>query len=201
MLIHHLDITEVQDLKSLLESCPKLGSFYNHKLMKHNIITFNEKLKSKKNSHLFLLFFISFILYKIISAVIVNAFAEDSFEHLSADNINSPFDLFVKFFSIVVIAPFFETVIFQVLPIETMIKFKAKPLLAVLLSSVIFALAHSYNIVYIITVFPLGFVYCYYYYLLRYKDKYLAFLSVVGLHAASNLFAYVNNFILIPLVN
>lgn len=169
--------------------------------MKHHFITFNDKLKSKKNSHLFLLFFISFILYKIISAVIVNAFAEDSFEHLSADNINSPFDLFVKFFSIVVIAPFFETVIFQVLPIETMIKFKTKPLLAVLLSSVIFALAHSYNIVYIITVFPLGFVYCYYYYLLRYKDKYLAFLSVVGLHAASNLFAYVNNFILIPLVN
>src|SRR5690554_8224868 len=97
--------------------------------MRHHIITFNDKLKSKKNSHLFLLFFISFILYKIISAFIVNAFAEDSFEHLSADNINSPFDLFVKFFSIVVIAPFFELVIFQVLLIEMMIKFKFKLLL------------------------------------------------------------------------
>src|SRR5690554_1863195 len=167
--------------------------------MKSKIQVISEILKNKRNSYLFLIFFLIIISYKIISAVIVNTFEKDSFEHLSA--IGGSYELFTKFFSLVVIAPWFETLIFQVLIIEILVRLKLRPYLAVVLAAIIFAVAHSYNIIYIIVVFPLGFVYCYYYYLLRRKDKYLAFLSVVGLHAASNLFAYVNNFILIPLVN
>ena len=154
-------------------------------------------LEKTNRSKLFLVFFLLIFIYDVLSSIVVNAFFPSTFAHIS-DEINS-YELFVQFFLLMLIAPLFETLIFQVIIIEGLHKFKFIPsAIIVLISAVFFAVAHHYNIIYMLAVFPVGFIFSYYYFILR-EDKYIAFLSVCALHSGTNLIAYGNNNILVPL--
>ena len=155
-------------------------------------------LEKTNRSKLFLVFFLLIFIYDVLSSIVVNAFFPSTFAHIS-DEINS-YELFVQFFLLMLIAPLFETLIFQVIIIEGLHKFKFIPsAIIVLISAVFFAVAHHYNIIYMLAVFPVGLIFSYYYFILR-EDKYIAFLSVCALHSATNLIAYGNNNILVPLI-
>ena len=155
-------------------------------------------LEKTNRSKLFLVFFLLIFIYDVLSSIVVNAFFPSTFAHIS-DEINS-YELFVQFFLLMLIAPLFETLIFQVIIIEGLHKFKFIPsAIIVLISAVVFAVAHHYNIIYMLAVFPVGLIFSYYYFILR-EDKYIAFLSVCALHSATNLIAYGNNNIFVPLI-
>ena len=155
-------------------------------------------LEKANRSKLFLVFFLLIFIYDVLSSIVVNAFFPSTFAHIS-DEINS-YELFVQFFLLMLIAPLFETLIFQVIIIEGLHKFKFIPsAIIVLISAVFFAVAHHYNIIYMLAVFPVGLIFSYYYFILR-EDKYIAFLSVCALHSATNLIAYGNNNILVPFI-
>ncbi len=144
---------------------------------------------------MFLTFLLVDVLYQLIVGFVIDKFFPETFDHIQV--LTVPYDLFVRFFLLVLIAPFLETLIFQFLIIEGLSKLKAKPLIVVSVSAALFSLAHGYNVVYIVAVFPAGLLFGYYYYILRTEDKAIAFLSVVALHAAFNLLAYMNNYFLV----
>src|SRR5690554_3406970 len=162
--------------------------------MSGRILSIDFKLKKITNSKLFFLFLFSAIFYQIMSGVIVDILSPETLDHISG--YKKPQELFTRFFFLVLLAPFFETIFLQWLPIELLIKFKIRLSFTLLFSAIIFALAHTYNLIYIIGVFPFGLILAYYYSILRLRDKWIAFLSVMALHSAINLFAYINNYLL-----
>src|SRR5690554_4025344 len=165
--------------------------------MINKLLFFHLSIKNAPNNKLFGYFLLFSIIYQIISGFIVNLFNSKAF---SSDNSPSdPMELFIHFFLLTLIASLIETIIFQVLIIEMLIKVKLKPFIAVIVSSIVFALIHTYNLTYILVVLPLGVVLGYYYYILRFRDKWIAFLSVFALHSAVNLFAYISNYFIVPL--
>ncbi len=90
----------------------------------------------------------------------------------------------------VILTPIVETYVFQSLPNLIMNKIKVKNIfLRIVIPSLIFALSHNFNVIYICMAFCAGLVFnCMY---LTYKDnnnKY-AFILVVVIHASYNFFA------------
>ena len=164
--------------------------------MYRKAIAINKKLKGLKWHNLFLTLLLIDTLYQIVSAIIINVFFPETFSHMQA--LTEGYDFFVQFFLLVLIAPFLETALFQMLVIEGFIRLKIRPIVAVIVSAVLFSLAHSYNAVYMLAVFPAGLIFGYYYYILRTQDKAIAFLSVAALHAAVNFLTYINNYFLVP---
>lgn len=88
------------------------------------------------------------------------------------------------------IAPFFETLFFQRIPIELMQKkdfFKSKPCLIILISAFLFAVTHYYDIAYIVVVFPIGLILAYSYIIYQKKEsKLTAFKVVFIIHMLRN---------------
>lgn len=163
--------------------------------MYRKAIAINNRLKHLGKQKLFLVLLLFFVCYQVGNAIIINLFFPGTFDHIQGQF--GSYDLFVRFFLHVLIAPFLETVIFQMLVIEGLSRLKVRPLIAVVVSAVLFSLAHSYSVVYMFAVFPAGLLFGYYYYLLRTGDKAIAFLSVAALHAAVNFLTYMNNYFLV----
>lgn len=89
-----------------------------------------------------------------------------------------------------IVAPFFETLFFQLIIIEILRSYNLHRMLIVFLSAFLFALAHYYNLTYIVATFFIGLLLSYYYLSMRiYKEKYV-FLRVFLLHSCLNLFAF-----------
>lgn len=110
---------------------------------------------------------------------------------------NTPVGVFTEFLATVILAPFLETIIFQVIVIELLIRLRVRPLIAILTSALLFALSHNYHIFYILAVLPSGILFAYYYYILRKRKGVLfAFLVIALLHALLNLLAFLGNHVL-----
>jgi membrane protease YdiL (CAAX protease family) len=90
----------------------------------------------------------------------------------------------------VMVAPLFETLLFQSLIIEIICKIIKRPrkniCIAVIASSLAFALNHTYSISYVIITFFIGIIFALTYYLGRYRKE-SAILLVFIIHAMYNL--------------
>ena len=93
-------------------------------------------------------------------------------------------------------APLIETLLFQSLIIEIICRIIKRPrtnvLIAVLVSSLAFALSHTYSIIYVVFNFFVGIIYALAYYLGRYRKE-SAIILVFSLHSLDNLVASLYN--------
>jgi membrane protease YdiL (CAAX protease family) len=116
-----------------------------------------------------------------------------TFYHLEFKSNSVPFQSKTEEFVLVVfIAPILETLIFQYLPYFYLKKYR--DIYTLLISSILFGLAHAYSIIYIIYGFAVGllFISAYYYSI---KKNVNPFLLVAFSHFIYNLFAFcMNNF-------
>ncbi|MFP4621479.1 MAG: CPBP family intramembrane glutamic endopeptidase [Bacteroidales bacterium] len=96
-------------------------------------------------------------------------------------------------FASVLLAPIFETFIYQFSVIKLFRWIVKKTLwnfsIAIPVSAVLFSISHSYSIYYQINTFLIGILYAVIFYLAQYRKDWPAFLVVVVLHASWNLFA------------
>ena len=94
-----------------------------------------------------------------------------------------------KFFTLLLLAPSLETVMFQSIPIELSLYFSKKKWIAVLLSSSCFSLVHFYNPVYIVMTFFGGLILSIFYLHCQKLGEFpLGY--VILLHSLYNLFGY-----------
>lgn len=95
-------------------------------------------------------------------------------------------------------APLIETLLFQSLIIEVICKIIKRPrrniYIAIIVSSVAFALNHTYSVGYVIITFFLGIIYALAYYYGKYRKE-SATILVFLLHSLYNLFASLYNMI------
>jgi len=144
--------------------------------MKDNIVnSFYDKLE--RNSYsipLFLLLLILDISINVLLSVIVGYLNPDL---LTSFDPESP--LGEIFFYTVLLGPLFETFVFQYLIINILLFFNFKYGIIVLISSVCFALDHSYNVVYVAFAFISGLFYASYYMYLKSINYKKAFLNVL----------------------
>lgn len=130
--------------------------------------------------------FLTVLLFQIILAFVLNFldidFGENPMKDKSAENI---------FFLVVIVAPIFETLLFNVLPIKAIQFFIKNKLVIVLLSSLGFASIHTYSIVYLIMTY-FGAIGLNTFYLVIEEKK--GFLNAIGLtvllHSIYNLFGF-----------
>lgn len=98
-----------------------------------------------------------------------------------------------------IVVPLVETLIFQSLIIEIICKIIKRPrkniLIAVVASSLAFALNHTYSLSYVVFAFGMGIIYALAYYLGRYRKE-SAIILVFILHAMYNLSASLQNMLL-----
>ena len=140
-----------------------------------------------------LFFYTSFfvIFLNIIISMIFDKIT--TFYHLEFKSNSIPFQSKTEEFILVVfIAPILETLIFQYLPYFYLNKYRY--IYTILISSILFVLAHAYSIIYIIYGFTVGllFISAYYYSI---KKNLSPFLLVAFSHFIYNLFAFcMNNF-------
>tara|TARA_R110000744_G_scaffold297985_1_gene407682 strand:- start:53 stop:508 length:456 start_codon:yes stop_codon:yes gene_type:complete len=100
---------------------------------------------------------------------------------------------FFKFFIAVVLAPLYETFIFQYIPIKIIgyIKIKKKIYsyaIAILASGLLFGIVHAKNPIYAIFGFIVGCIFAYMFILFSIRKDFNPFLAVVILHGTVNLF-------------
>tara|TARA_R110002126_G_scaffold254831_2_gene397932 strand:- start:252 stop:707 length:456 start_codon:yes stop_codon:yes gene_type:complete len=101
--------------------------------------------------------------------------------------------LLFKFFIAVVLAPIYETFIFQYIPIKIIgfIKIKKKIYsyaIAILASGLLFGIVHAKNPIYAIFGFIVGCIFAYMFILFSIRKDFNPFLAVVILHGTVNLF-------------
>lgn len=156
--------------------------------MKGNIInSFYGKLE--RNSYsipLFLLLLILDIIINFSFSTIVGYFNPALLTSLDPDT-----SLGEVFFYTVLLGPLFETFVFQCLIINVLFFFKFKYGITLLISSLCFALDHSYNVVYVVFAFISGLFYASYYMYLKSINYKKAFLNVWLIHLLYNLTAFI----------
>lgn len=102
---------------------------------------------------------------------------------------------YVVFFVSVLFAPFIETLIFQSLIFSVARKFNLKDSLIILLSTMLFASIHYYNLAYFLVMIFSGFFYSYTFSQISNRENnFTAFLFVSSIHAANNLVAFLVDF-------
>ena len=145
---------------------------------------FGNQFHERKNP--FLLVFIVKIIYAGLTGYIVEYFDPSAFntaldrEHIAIQLLTS-----------VVLGPIFETLLFQVLIIEALRSFKVSDIYSILISSLLFALSHSYNISYMIVTFIPGIIFALYYIgLRRRRDWFVSAFFVFAVHSLYNLFVF-----------
>jgi len=99
------------------------------------------------------------------------------------------------FFSAVILAPVFETIIYQFSVIK-IIRWIIKNTIwnfsiAIPISAILFAISHPYSIYYQISTLLIGILYGIIFYIAQYRKDWPAFLVVLILHASWNLFAFI----------
>ncbi|MDP1845004.1 MAG: CPBP family glutamic-type intramembrane protease [Sediminibacterium sp.] len=129
---------------------------------------------------------IIFLLLEIINSYI--------FAFLFPDVKGSEFqNIFEELFVVVLFAPIIETYLIQHLVIINVLKYsKGNFLFALLVSAIVFGLAHTYSIIYIIKTFISGLIFGILYLTMR-KNSNKAILFVTFTHSAYNLFAVTVN--------
>lgn len=134
-----------------------------------------------------------FLLYSFLAHELFDFFFNDPFENIIAN-----YSLFRLFLEVIMIAPFIETIIFQVFVIQVLlwisikvlnIKSKGTEIFTLLVSAGIFSIAHIGNhIFYPILVFPLGMLLSkLYLFYMKNFDSFKAYLITFYYHLFHNL--------------
>lgn len=150
-------------------------------------LIFNRKYFFKSLLIGFLLFLLSFT-----SSYLIHKLIGVSLGKQNANSINSDFNSFIF---VVLIVPIFETLIFQWLIIyQTYVSYTRghKKQFAILLSSILFGLFHSYSLYYVLVTTAAGVLlatsFCYF----REKTNWLsAIIYVTVIHSLSNLLVFI----------
>lgn len=141
---------------------------------------------------LFLFVFILDLIFNFITSELVTWLWPQTYEIAKGTRDYSG-GLYEELFVNTIWIPVFETLLFQVLPIEILNRIFNSPRLAIVVSAILFSLSHYYNWVYIVAVLPAGLLYASYYSYLKKAGITKAFLSVTAIHALSNLCAFMIN--------
>lgn len=149
------------------------------------------KIPQNKNFKFLILFFFILFIYTVTTSSISNLFDPSLLETSMSKEKN----LMFVFFMLVVVAPIFETLIYQTAVIEILLKFKIGMRGAIVISALLFGLSHSYSFIYILLAIGTGFVLAYYYASLREQGKINKILFVTILHALINLVVFIHNHI------
>ncbi len=137
--------------------------------------------------------FIDIVLLFLLSISITYTQGDEVFdlEFLSGESLSS------IFFLVVIFAPIFETFLFQLLIIETVLfvwrklDLQNSMLFSVIISGFAFGISHAYNIYYIsVTVF-MGILYGLFYFVAKGHKELNPFLIVCIIHSISNLVGFV----------
>ncbi|MCY4781215.1 CPBP family glutamic-type intramembrane protease [Sphingobacterium sp. UT-1RO-CII-1] len=136
----------------------------------------------------FVLFFsIKILVTGFLSFLVSNYIGQEYLANPVQDN-----PTYATFFLVVILFPFIETLIFQYLVFYIGRKLNIKDYLTILLSTLFFALAHHYNVVYVVVTFFSGFIYAYAFFFLSKKaNDLIAFLFISFLHILNNLLAFI----------
>jgi len=128
-----------------------------------------------------------FVLCQILLALlaIFNDLISNAFQQSGIDE----FDSFKeKVFLVLVFAPIFETIVFNLILNEIFFKLFGKAVYAIILSSILFGLIHYYSWTYVISTFLAGLVFNGFYFWIRKQNGFwLATLGVFLLHFNHNL--------------
>lgn len=144
------------------------------------------KLENKKTIQ----FFFLLLLFKILNGYTFN-YLNNTFFHLE-----TPFFEEIPanelFFLLVVFAPIFETLTFQLLLFRLLNHLKIKnTLIIVILMAFAFSQAHWYHWLYVVGTFVNGLFLNYFYvYIYKNKNELIAVLLTIALHATYNLFGF-----------
>lgn len=146
--------------------------------------------KIKREQYKCSLFFILLLidnLYTLSASYIVNSINPNFINIIN----NESRSLFVAFLGSVIFAPLIETFIFQYLIIETLRYFKINKNIIIWFSCLVFAISHSYNLVYMLLIIFPGYLYSRYYIFLKDNKKKSPFLAIYFLHLLSNLLVFI----------
>src|SRR5690606_12854346 len=148
-------------------------------------------LKNNAPKPIFYQFFLVDFVVTIIGTIVLTLlFINNDIENIEGESYTIP-----SIFSILFLNPLVETLIFQFVIIEALLKSKKVSKWGIIVTShLLFSLGHYsmedsvfYNILYIFFIFLSGLIYSLYYYLIRYKFTVKrAILGVLLLHSASN---------------
>ena len=145
----------------------------------------------KKRASPIPLFFTVFILESVFS-VITSFFA--TLYDPEITNIFEGLNLSLAeiFILTVIIAPLIETFIFQYLIIEFLFRFKKiKVNIIILISVLAFGCSHYYNLIYVLVMCVVGFIFASYYLYLKIKEIRYPFLYICSLHALCNFLVFI----------
>ncbi len=150
------------------------------------------KLILKNN---YLLFFACYMI-KIIIAILFNLLS--SYFNILNSSLNSEnTELIVLFISVVLVAPFFETLVSNYIFLTILSKFTKNFMFLIVISSIFFALFHYYSIIYMIYAFFSGLILNYYFLTIKQKkSNYSAILMTTLLHSLYNLTGFIYSEIL-----
>lgn len=146
----------------------------------------NYLLSCNKLLFIFLMFMLSAVLTVLFSPLFDLLDASATQAHESPHNLDSRIYEFLKF---VIVAPLFETFIFQFLIIETLSYLRIRKITIIFISAFIFSITHYYSIGYIAHAFILGLVLSYSYVI--YENRLHSFLIVYMIHLLRNTMAFI----------
>lgn len=152
--------------------------------------TVNLNLK-KINTYFSELSLLKLMIWAIVAnlqiSVFFNLIACLFFNNSLNDNVNEFASTKEEFIAVVIIAPVFETLLFQYSLIELFIK-KTNKLYACLISSLIFALFHLYNLYYFLFAIFTGLIFAYLYITCRKRNR--AIILTMVCHSLYNLIIF-----------
>lgn len=121
------------------------------------------------------------------------------FQNSSVDSIRNDLGLTGLFIISVIVAPIFETLIFQIIIIEgfryllrNLISLKLILIFSTIISSLLFASDHIYSVNYYIMAFCSGFIYAALYNISKFRKE-AAFIFPLILHSVWNFFTFIIN--------
>lgn len=136
------------------------------------------------------LILIAFVLMLLVSVLITSFFQTKT-------ELNIDRHWLYQLILAVILAPFLETLLFQKIPIDVgsylqkQMLNKVYPIVNILLSSLVFAIMHPYNIGYLISAFLFGFIFSYVYIIRSNATYFSSFTTVCTLHMTWNLLVFV----------
>lgn len=116
-----------------------------------------------------------------------------------ANNLSEKKTLGYTFFMLIILLPLIETLVFQAMVIRIILFFfkklkKTKIIIAIMASSILFAINHPYSISYILTAFFMGFVLAVSYIAII-KRKYSSIIVTFVIHSFYNMIPFISSVI------
>ena len=131
-----------------------------------------------------------FVAFNLVVSFFLSIISKIIYGNSFTNNIHKFQNLNEEFILVVLVSPLIETIIFQLIIIEILYD-KCRKVLICVLSALIFASTHLYNLLYFIFAFIMGLAFAYLYILGKKKEKGIKFVYLS--HLIYNLIAFILN--------